>query len=71
MTAFCVSHCKNSLSAPHSQKRITLYEEANGKDERRIVLKQKGNKKFDLYIYIGIFLFCTFLIYQMFMHAHR
>jgi hypothetical protein len=36
-----------------------------------MVLKQKGNKKFDLYIYIGIFLFCTFLIYQMFMHAPR
>jgi hypothetical protein len=33
--------------------------------ERRIVMKQKGNKKFDLLIYIGIFLFCVFLIYQM------
>jgi hypothetical protein len=28
-------------------------------------MKEKGNKKFDLLIYIGIFLFCAFLIYQM------
>jgi hypothetical protein len=28
-------------------------------------MKQKGNKKFDVLIYIGIILFCAFLIYQM------
>jgi hypothetical protein len=28
-------------------------------------MKQKENKKFNLLIYIGIFLFCAFLIYQM------
>ncbi len=33
------------------------------------VMKQKGNKNFDLLIvYIGIFLFCAFLIYQMLRH---
>jgi hypothetical protein len=35
------------------------------KHERRIVMKQERNKKTDLLIYIGIFLFCAFLIYQM------
>jgi hypothetical protein len=30
-----------------------------------ITMKQKGNKKFDVLIYIGIILFCAFLIYQM------
>jgi hypothetical protein len=38
--------------------------------ERRIVMKQDGNKKLDLLIYIGIFLFCAFLIYQM-LTPHR
>jgi ABC-type lipoprotein release transport system permease subunit len=33
--------------------------------ERRIVMKQEENKKFNLLIYIGIILFCAFLIYQM------
>jgi hypothetical protein len=28
-------------------------------------MKQDGNKKIDLLIYIGIFLLCAFLIYQM------
>ncbi len=28
-------------------------------------MKQEGNEKFNLLIYIGIFLFCAFLIYQM------
>jgi hypothetical protein len=33
--------------------------------ERRIVMKQERGKKIDLLIYIEIFLFCAFLIYQM------
>jgi hypothetical protein len=28
-------------------------------------MKQEENKKFNLFIYIGIILFCAFLIYQM------
>ena len=28
-------------------------------------MKQQGNRKSDLLIYIGIVLFCAFLIYQM------
>lgn len=31
-------------------------------------MKQDSNKKLDLFIYIGIFLFCAFLIYQMVQH---
>jgi hypothetical protein len=30
--------------------------------------KNKDNKKLDVLIYVGIFLFCAFLIYQMLMH---
>lgn len=33
--------------------------------DTRIVVKQKDNYKTNLLIYLGIFLFCAFLIYQM------